>query len=448
MGKRGRKAVRPSDGEREKIREPFTFLGETFDTIDKKTVKSHLLILVLASLVTKLLVLYGTTAVFHSFVDLFDIGYYFQNAALPLLQGKIPYLNFSIDYPVLVFIPILIALVPALVTQNGMAFVYSFQALMVLCDIGILLCVYFIGLKVWTEKAAWHAGLIYATAFSASYFVLTKYDAFPTLFFMGAVLFTVYGMRVRGYISATLGFFAKIFPAVAIPFMVFHNAKATSLRQEIISAVKVVLPFFVILLLPFLIVRPDVINTYLFATGAGVGVYVNTATFTLFAYLHDIAHLGVTEASVSLFMYLLMGLTLILLLWIAWKDSRKRPVTFLKLTVGAVFAFVLFTKFHSPQYLVWYTPFLALLVADDLMKVGLFYLTQTLAYIEFPLMFNAYYVNLNYVNPAGSGGWYLTLFFFTLENLAFIILFYLVLRPGDGTGISLKTFYPDFIRRG
>jgi len=365
-----------------------------------------------------------------------------------LAQGKIPYLSFGFDYPVLVFIPIGIALIPALVTQSAMAFVYSFQLLMILCDIGILLCVYFIALRVWDEKTAFSAGMIYATAFSAAYFVLTKYDAFPTLFLMGAVLFTVYGMSTRGYISATLGFFAKIFPAVTIPFMILYHAKRTSFRLEIISTIKVVVPFFVILLLPFLILRPDSINTYLMATGTGLGVYVNTATFTLYEYIHEIAHLGVDSATVSLFMYLLMGLVLIALLWFAFKGPAKRPVTFLKLLACALFAFVFFSKFHSPQYIVWYAPFLALLVADGLRKIGLFYLTQTLAYIEFPLMFGTYYVNLQYMNPVGSGGWYLTLAFFTLENLALIILFYSILRPKDGMRITLKNFYPDFIGKG
>jgi hypothetical protein len=147
-------------------------------------------------------------------------------------------------------------------------------------------------------------------------------------------------------------------------------------------------------------------------------------------------------------MYLLMGLVLIALLWFAFKGPAKRPVTFLKLLACALFAFVFFSKFHSPQYIVWYAPFLALLVADGLRKIGLFYLTQTLAYIEFPLMFGTYYVNLQYMNPVGSGGWYLTLAFFTLENLALIILFYSILRPKDGMRITLKNFYPDFIGKG
>ncbi|HXW99227.1 MAG TPA: hypothetical protein VEI51_05845, partial [Methanomicrobiales archaeon] len=190
------------------------------------------------------------------------------------------------------------------------------------------------------------------------------------------------------------------------------------------------------------IVRPDTINAYLFATGASVGVYVNTATFTFYSWLHDIAGLRVSEGGVSLVMYLLMGLAILLLLWAGWREPRGRPASLLKLLAAAVFAFVFFTKFHSPQYLVWYTPLLALLVAGDLAKIGVFYLTQALAYIEFPLMFNAYYVNLNYTNPVGSAGWFLTLAFFTIENLVFLLLFGLVLRPESGIRGKLAALNP------
>ena len=75
-----------------------------------------------------MLVVFFTTSVFHSFIDHFDIGYYYDHGIL-LSPGQIPYLNFSIDYPILVFIPICLALIPAMIFQNVMAFVYSFQFL-------------------------------------------------------------------------------------------------------------------------------------------------------------------------------------------------------------------------------------------------------------------------------------------------------------------------------
>ena len=440
MGKKSKVEAEPSGKKGKTSRTPFSFLNTRFDNIDEKTVKNRIFILILASVITKLIVIFATTSLFHSFIDFFDIGTYFEHA-IPLMEGQLPYINYQIEYPVLLFIPIALAFIPAMILQSQMAFVFSFQILMVLCDILIVLCVYLIGLKIWGEKTAFFGGLFYATAFSTAYFVLTKSDAFPTCILMVALLFTIYGMNTKGYISATLGFFTKIFPAIALPFMVLYSAKSTSLKTELISAGKIFLLFCILLLLPFALINPDVIRTYLFATGGSLGVYVNTATFTIYSYLHNVFHLGITPATVSMVMYTLMGITLLLLLYVAYAENEKNPKNLIKLVLCAIFCLVFFTKFHSPQYLVWFTPLLALLVADDIVKIVLFYITQIFAYIEFPLMFGKYYVNLNYTNPVGSADWYLTLGFFTLEYFAFFILLYFIIRPKEGMINWMKFFF-------
>ncbi len=410
---------------------PLDFLNVRFEDTERDTVIRHIAFLIVVSLLTKFIVLFATTNIFHSFVDLFDIGFYFDHAKL-LLQGQLPYIDYSFDYPVLVFVPISIAFIPAFLLQDVMVFVYSFQLLMVLADIVTLLCIYFIGLRIWNEQRAYYAGLLYATAFSTAYFVLTKYDAFPTALLMVAILFTVYGMNLKGYLSATLGFFAKIYPAIAFPFMILYNAKDSSIKKEVISVLKVVVPVSVILFLPVFLIRPDVIRTYLFATGSSVGIYANTATNTLCLWLQDIGHLGISSSTVSLLMYILMGLVLLLLVYVAYAETKTNPATFLKLLLCAIFSLIFFTKFHSPQYIVWFTPLLCLLVADNLYKMVLFYLTQIFAYIEFPLMFGHFYTNLEYASPVGSSDWYLTLFFFTAEYLALLVLMYLTVRPAEG----------------
>lgn len=430
MGKKNKNTLELPVKRGKKGKVPLVFLDFEFGNIDQNTVKRHILYLILASLLTKFLVLALTPLIFHSFIDLFDIGFYFDHA-IKVLEGQLPYIDYSFDYPVLIFIPITIAFIPALAFQSAMAFVYTFQLLMIVCDIVTILFIYFIALKIWDEKTAYHAGLIYATAFSTAYFVLTKFDAFPTCLLMAAVMFTLYGMNTKGYLFAGLGFFAKIFPALAFPFMVLFNAKKTSIKQELIMALKVIIPLSLILLVPLVLVRPESIGTYLFATGSSVGVYVNTATFTLYTYLHDVGHLGITSSFVSTLMYVMMAIVFLILLYIAYIDAEKRSITFLKILLCSIFSVVFFTKFHSPQYIVWFTPFLCLLAVDNLYKIILFYITQVFAYIEFPLMFGRFYTNLEYTNITGSSDWYLTLFFFTFQYAALLVLMYYVIQPLD-----------------
>ena len=431
MGKKNKIDIDSSEKRGKKGKPLLSFLNVEFGNVDLQTVKRHLLILILASLLTKFIVIFATTSVFHSFIDLFDIGYYFE-CAIKLVQGQIPYVSYNFEYPILIFIPITIAIIPVLLFQNAMAFVYTFKMLMVLCDTITILCIYFIGLKLWNEKTAFYAGLIFATAFSTAYFVQTKYDAFPTCLMMLAILFTVYDMNTRGYISSSLGFFTKIFPIIVMPFIVLYNAKTTSLKQEILSAGKIFLLFVIVLLLPLAIINPDVIRSYLIVTGGSLGIYAATPTFTLYSILHDVLHTEISSSLIATVMQVLMGVTLIILVYIAYIAKEKDPKQLLKLVLCAIFALVFFAKFHSPQYFVWFTPFLALLVADDLVKIFLFYVTQIFVYIEFPLTFGSYWVNLNYTNPVGTTDWYLTLLFFTLQYLAFLLLISLIIRPPEG----------------
>jgi hypothetical protein len=419
------------DGGKKVVKEePLQFLSVRFDNINTEVVRNHIILLIIASLFTKFFVLFVTTMVFHSFIDYFDFGFYLEHAMM-IVQGQLPYLNYNFDYPLLIFVPILVALMPALFFHDALVFVYTFQILMVLCDLIIILCIYFIALRIYNERTAFLAALIYATAFGTAYFVLTKYDAFPTSLLMLGVLFTVYGMNMKGYLSIGIGFFAKIFPAIAFPFFILHNSKKTSLKNEVITAFKVMIPLLVIFLLPFLVIRPEAIRTYLFATGATVGVYANTATFTLYSWLNGIGHLGILPDSVSVVMYVLMGIIILYLLYSSFVDTVKRPVTLVKTLLCAFITVILFTKFHSPQYIVWYTPFLCLLVVDDIFKIILFYIVQILAYIEFPLMFGGFYTNQEYTNPVGTYGWYLTLLFFTLQYLVLLILVFVIIHKKD-----------------
>lgn len=409
-------------------RNSFEFLSIKLENNDIEMVKHHILILIGLSILIKLAVLLVTPLVFHSFVDYFDLGFYFEHA-VKLLDGQLPYVSYGFDYPILLFLPVTIALIPALLFQNALAFIYTFQLLMIFCDIITIVSIYFIALKIWNEKTAFIAGFLSATAFSTAYFVLTKYDAFPTCLLMLAVLFTVYGMNIKGYLAAGLGFFTKIFPVIAFPFLILHNMKKSSLKDEILAALKVMVSLSLILMIPILIVRPDAVKTYLFATGGSLSVYANTLTYTLYSWLSGVFHLDIAIETISVVMYILMGISLLCLLYFAYNDSEKTPASLLKTLLCALIALIVFTKFHSPQYLVWFTPFLCLLVVDDLKKILLFYAVQVFGYIEFPLMFGRFYTNTEYLSPAGSGGWYLTLIFFSLQYLILLGLVAAIVIP-------------------
>ena len=112
MGKKNKGEGTPAGNRARAEQGSVEFLSVSFENADKETVKRHLLYLVLASLLTKFLVIVITPMVFHSFIDYFDLQFYFEHA-VKILDGQLPYIGYNFDYPVLIFIPILLALIPA-----------------------------------------------------------------------------------------------------------------------------------------------------------------------------------------------------------------------------------------------------------------------------------------------------------------------------------------------
>jgi hypothetical protein len=420
--------------------EPFRFCGITFSSADAMTVRNHLITLVGLSVIVKICVLFATVFIFNSFIDTFDHQYYLQNF-INVMDGKIPYADFGFDYPPLAFLPIALAFIPALLFNSADMFILSFQFLMILCDAVIVACVYLIALKLYPEKTAFLAGILYATAFAGAYFVLTKYDAFPTALLMIAILLTVYRRPAAGYVAATAGLLAKIYPAVALPFFVLYNSVTTSLKEEIFSLLKILVPIIVILSIPILIFRPTVISSYIGGSLIRTDVYVNTATNTVFAFFNNILHISISANLISALMYIIMGIALLLLLFYAWIIRNQKEKTLIKLVALALFVIVFCMKYHSPQYILWFLPLVCLLVADTIAGIAMFYITQVVAYIEFPLAFGTLYVNSNYVSAAGTSGWYLAWIFFAVESTLFLSLMYLAIRPTRAHIDRILTFF-------
>jgi hypothetical protein len=428
MGKKRKDEIIPSVKKEKKGRTPFTFLNERFDNLDVNVVKTHIFYIILLSVMTKIVVLFLTTSVFQSFVDLFDFEYYFEHGMM-VVNGQVPYLDFPFDYPPLALVPILLAIIPVILTMNPYAFIFTFQALMVLCDIGTFLCIYFIGLKVCDEKKAFLAACIYSGAFSTAYFVLTKYDAFPTCLLMVAVLFTIYGMNMRGYLADTAGALAKIFPLIILPFITLYNARMTSLKQEILQLLKIFIPLFLVAVLPILVLKPEIISQYFSASLIRSTAYVNTPTYVVYAIFHEILNIDISIALISNLMYALMGTILLVLVYFAFTLEKINRTTLLKFMVLSIFSVVFFMKYHSPQYLVWFTPIVCLLIADRLYAVALFFFAQIITYVEFPLLFGSFYTNVEYLNPVHSTGYLLTVGFFCLEYLVLILLIFVAVNP-------------------
>jgi len=428
MAKKGRSSP-PGKGEPE-----TRFLGFLIKGTDRITFRRHVLILAGLSIVMKLATIFLTTSIFSSFIDLFDISYYL-NFAAKIYTGQIPYVQFSIDYPqgalLSILLPLLLVIItgglPALAHGNPMGYVYFHQGLMCLFDLGTVTLVYLVGLRLYDEKKAFLAGILYATAFSAAYFVLTKYDSYPTFFLLLAVALFVYGRETGAYLAGAWGFLAKWFPVLALPYFLILDWKKGIDRETVLKNLGYSVLLVIIVMLPFIILNPaGFIQTYL------INAQFNTLAHGFIYYLDFILRTltGATFfATISIYLAIVAELGLIY--WF-YRRPATDDFTLCAFVFFAIFAFIMLNKISSPQYFLWMTPFFALFLAGSAREIALFYIAQLWFFLEFPVLYNVIYHNVTgYLSP-GTGFPTVTFLFFTVKNVLLFIILWRVLKKIPG----------------
>jgi len=397
--------------------------------------KQHIKYLIGLSLISKLFLFILTIFILKSGMDTFGMMYYYDHA-ISIFNGSYPYISYYYEYPLLSFLPVVIALVPSLLFNSVLLYVVIFSLLMIVCDCITTTCVYLISRKIWDDpKKAFISACLYISAISAAYFVMIEHSAFSECLLMIGLTMVIYGKDVvknnsivNDYFAFICGYFVKVYPIVALPFVVLYKSRSTSLKREIISSLWAIIPASIVLFLPLFILNPDSIKTFIPAR-MDIGYFPNTIIWTLHVWLHDIAKLSITIDTVLMFVYVCMGIGFVLLGYTALKYKKQEPVILIKFVLCAIMLIVLSFKVRSPQYVVWFAPLMCILIADNVYKIGLFYFIQILAYIEFPLTFGLLWTNIEYTNPIYSTNWYIALILFTLQFSGLVLLTWVAIEP-------------------
>lgn len=350
--------------------------------------------------------LYGRLSV-GSVADLFDFQIYY-NAVENVLSGRMPWAGgVEFYYPPIAFLPLLIAYAVSVVGGGPLAYVMALWVLMILCSVVTTFCVYFTGLKIYPEKTAFLAAVLNAAAVSVAYYSLCRFDAFPACLAMLAITATLYGYRTSGYLASVLGLFTKIWPIVIFPFLWLYNARKTSVLEEGKKQA------FAFLAGGGLLFGAMIFLGYDKFLGYADRVYCNTIPYAVHQYLL----MAGIDAPFGIVATLFRVLTVVVVLGALYLMYRNpgNIVLMLKLVLAVIITIILFSQYRSPQYIVWFTPLAALLVAGDLRGILLFIAIQVMGYIEYPLGYNMFWVNDRYVS--GWGIVFFTVFFLMIGLL-------------------------------
>ncbi len=297
-----------------------------------------------------------------------DVGLY-GDYAQALLDGRIPYRDFFVEYPpggFLAFLP------PALLPEDW--YLHAFKASMALVGLATLVVAGLILVRLGASNRRLYAALIAIALapLALGPVSLNTYDAFPALLVAGALAGLLYQRDSLAFALLGAAFAAKLYAVALIPvFALWLWRQNRPLARPALAFGVVV----VILIGPFAILGWDGLGESVRAqTARGLQVESLGAAFLLAA-----DRLGLYEAEVvrgstaalsrdlegvlpdalgsaaTIAQLLAVGLVALLLL-----RGRLDGDRLVLSTAAALAGFVAFARFISPQYLVWLIPIVPL----------------------------------------------------------------------------------------
>jgi uncharacterized membrane protein len=294
----------------------------------------------------------------------------YQGFAAAVFDGRVPYRDFFMEYPpgaLVVFLP------PAAFSHYNAAF----KCLMAVCGVATLLLVASLLVRFGvTTTRLWVALLLFALSpLALGPISLNTYDAWPALLTLAALALLLAERDVAAFALLGAAFAAKVYPVVLIPpaaIFVWRTRGRASVLRGLTAFAAVVAVF----LLPFLALAPhglaesfraqaarslqvESLFGSLLAVADRMGIYSATVVHrTGPAISYDLV--GSLPDTLAVLSSIAQALAIIAVAWLYLRgrdDPRRLALAF----AAAIAGFLAFTRFFSPQYLVWLAPFVPLL---------------------------------------------------------------------------------------
>jgi uncharacterized membrane protein len=289
-----------------------------------------------------------------------------------VFDGRVPYRDFFMEYPpgaLAVFLP------PAVFGSSH--YNAAFKVLMALCGVATLFVLALLLERLRVEPwRLWAALLAFALSpLALGPISLNTYDAWPALLTVAALFLLVVRRTPAAFALLGAAFAAKVYPVVLLPPALIFVWR-TGGRPLAYRALAVFAGVTAVIIVPFLALAPHGLAES-FRAQAARSLQVESLGGAVLAVadrlgLYDATVVHRTGHAIS---YDLVGslpqalaalgsaLQIAAVVTVAWlyARGRDRPQRLGFAFAAAVIGFLAFTRFFSPQYLVWVLPFVLLL---------------------------------------------------------------------------------------
>jgi uncharacterized membrane protein len=296
----------------------------------------------------------------------------YQGFADAVFDGRVPYRDFFMEYPP----GALAAFLPPFAFGSD-HYNAAFKTLMTFCGAATIVVVALLLVRLGASMGrTWAALLLLALSpVALGPISLNTYDAWPAFLTVAALALLLGALPTAAFAVLGLAFAAKVFPIVLLPpalvFVWRQWGRPAALRA--VGAFAVVA---VIVVGPFLALAPHGLADS-FRAQAARSLQVESLGGSLLAVADRLGWYGATVVHrtghaisydlVGTLPRVLAALSSVaqvaVVLLVAWLYARRRddPQRLAFAFAGAVAGFLVFTRFFSPQYLVWLVPLVALL---------------------------------------------------------------------------------------
>jgi hypothetical protein len=290
-----------------------------------------------------------------------------------IVHGSVPYRDFFLEYPP----GALAVFLPPRVFGTGGTYIDAFKALMAVCGAATLVLVVVLLVRLGASRRHVLAttALLALSPLALGPISLNTYDGFPALLTVAALAALASGAEVVALGLLGLAFAAKVYPVVVVPAALIFVWRRGGLRRAFMAAGAFVAVAFAFVV-PFLVLAPHGLGES-FRAQAGRGLQLESlggqvliAADHLGLYSATVAHRtkeaisddvvgGLPDALATAGSVLqAVAVVLVTALYARGRaDARRLPLAF----GAAVAGFLAFSRFVSPQYLVWLVPLVVVL---------------------------------------------------------------------------------------
>ena len=313
-----------------------------------------------------------------------------------MLAGRIPYRDFSLEYPP--------GALPAFVIPGLLPGDYGFwfKAFQALCGAVAVGAVAYAGETLGLRGTRlWLAvGFAALAPLALGPLVLIRFDLWPTALAAVGLAAILRGRNGLGFGALALGTAAKLFPFVLMPLgllYVLRREGRPSARRALVWFVAVL----AVVVLPFALLGPGGLR-FSVAQQAGRALQIESVGSALLLAAHELGayspHAAFASGSWNLTGGLPHGVGLIetlvqilavVAVWVAFARSRRTPAQLALAAAAAVVAFAVLGRVLSPQYLLWVVPLVALLAPRLRTAAGLLVAALLLTRAIYPARYDA-----------------------------------------------------------